>query len=48
MYTNARFQWIGTLDFGRKFAQYYMSDKIFEKKQTLSNKHVVIYPYTKF
>ena len=32
MYTNSRFQSIGaTLDFGTKFAQNYMNDKLFEK-----------------
>ena len=49
MYTNARFQSNGKSDFWTKFAQNYVNDKIFEKRNIkIVKKHIVMYPCIKF
>ena len=50
MCANARFQSNETTsNFGTEFAQNYMNDKTFEKnKHWNHNKHIVMYPSTKF
>ena len=50
MYTNTRFQLIGTAsNFGTKFFQKCMTGKTSQKINIkIVNKHIVMYPYTKF
>ena len=44
-----KFHWnLRTLDIRNKFSKNHMNDKNFEKNKQYANKHIAIYPCTKF